>query len=92
MIAGHANGLYIIAHVGSNVLSEAVELAAHAASIGADAIASVPPYATKRRPSTCSSSWLLHHLLIHGFFFFIASSSSSLLLLLRLQEDLFVMM
>eukprot|EP01065_Artemidia_motanka_P016783 TRINITY_DN2037_c0_g1_i1.p2 TRINITY_DN2037_c0_g1~~TRINITY_DN2037_c0_g1_i1.p2 ORF type:complete len:349 (+),score=130.78 TRINITY_DN2037_c0_g1_i1:83-1048(+) len=35
-------GMYRIAHVGSNVLSEARAMAAHAASNGADAIAAVP--------------------------------------------------
>ena len=42
--AGHANGLYVIAHVGTTVLADAQALAAHAAAVGADAIASVPPY------------------------------------------------
>eukprot|EP00043_Microstomoeca_roanoka_P015188 m.151554 g.151554 ORF g.151554 m.151554 type:complete len:346 (-) comp16200_c8_seq6:211-1248(-) len=41
---GHANGLYVIAHVGTTVLSDAIELAKHAKSIGADAVATVPPY------------------------------------------------
>ena len=44
VVEGHKNGLYIIVHVGTTVLAEAIELAQHAASIGADAIASVPPY------------------------------------------------
>eukprot|EP01147_Barroeca_monosierra_P000342 gene342-7846_t len=41
---GHKNGLYVIAHVGTTVLEDAITMAAHAKSIGADAIASVPPY------------------------------------------------
>jgi len=41
---GHANDLYVIAHVGTTVQQEAIELAAHAKAIGADAVASVPPY------------------------------------------------
>lgn len=41
--AGHDNGLYMIIHVGTTVIQDAVELAEHAQSIGADAIASVPP-------------------------------------------------
>lgn len=41
---GHANGLYIIAHVGTTSLGDARELARHAVSLGTDAIASVPPY------------------------------------------------
>ena len=44
----HANrqqnlGLYIIAHVGTDVAANARELADHAAYVGADAIAAVPP-------------------------------------------------
>lgn len=42
--AAHAQGIYTIVHVGTTVLSDAQALAAHAASIGADAIATVPPY------------------------------------------------
>ncbi|EGD82430.1 hypothetical protein PTSG_03075 [Salpingoeca rosetta] len=41
---GHANNLYVIAHVGTTVLQDAIDMAAHAKSIGADAVASVPPY------------------------------------------------
>ena len=44
MTAAHAHNLYVIVHVGTTVLQEAVALAAHAAEIGADAVASVPPY------------------------------------------------
>jgi N-acetylneuraminate lyase len=36
--------IYLIAHVGSNCVSDSVELAEHAADLGVDAIASVPPY------------------------------------------------
>jgi N-acetylneuraminate lyase len=42
--AGHANDLYIIAHVGSVVQSDAISMAKFAAQQGADAIAAVPPY------------------------------------------------
>ena len=49
--AGHANGLYVIAHVGTTILSDAQALAAHAAAFGADAIASVPPYYERVRSS-----------------------------------------
>lgn len=42
--AGHRHGLYIIAHVGTNSIEEARDLAAHAQKVGADAIASVPPF------------------------------------------------
>ncbi|EDQ88633.1 uncharacterized protein MONBRDRAFT_26275 [Monosiga brevicollis MX1] len=37
-------GLYVIAHVGTTVLADAVTMAKHALSVGADAVASVPPY------------------------------------------------
>lgn len=40
----HAGDLRLIAHVGSANLAESVELAAHAQSIGVDAIGAVPPY------------------------------------------------
>ena len=40
----HAGSLRLIAHVGSANLAEATELAAHAQSIGVDAIGAVPPY------------------------------------------------
>jgi N-acetylneuraminate lyase len=40
----HAGSLRLIAHVGSANLAEAIELAAHAQSIGVDAIGAVPPY------------------------------------------------
>eukprot|EP00730_Choanoeca_flexa_P005157 TRINITY_DN11890_c0_g2_i1.p1 TRINITY_DN11890_c0_g2~~TRINITY_DN11890_c0_g2_i1.p1 ORF type:complete len:302 (+),score=65.96 TRINITY_DN11890_c0_g2_i1:180-1085(+) len=42
--AAKEHNLYVIAHVGTTVQADAIELAAHAATIGADAIASVPPY------------------------------------------------
>eukprot|EP00939_MAST-03C_sp_MAST-3C-sp1_P002862 g2862.t1 len=42
--SGHRHGLYVIAHVGTSVLQDAVELAAFAQENGADAVASVPPY------------------------------------------------
>ena len=35
--------LTVIAHVGCNNTADSVELAAHAQSVGADAIASIPP-------------------------------------------------
>jgi len=38
------HSLYLIAHVGSTSLGDAAELADHAARVGADAIASLPPY------------------------------------------------
>lgn len=44
-----ANGLYLIVHVGSQCIADAVELAQHAQSIGADSIASVPPFYERPR-------------------------------------------
>eukprot|EP00035_Acanthoeca_spectabilis_P016205 m.327886 g.327886 ORF g.327886 m.327886 type:complete len:403 (+) comp16496_c0_seq21:303-1511(+) len=44
--AAKSQSLYVIVNIGTTVRSEAIELAAHAAQIGADAIASVPPYYT----------------------------------------------
>lgn len=41
---GKANGIYVIAHVGTNIRADAVALARAAAEAGADAIASVPEY------------------------------------------------
>lgn len=49
----HAGSLRLIAHVGSANLAEAIDLAAHAQSIGVDAIGAVPPYYF--RPSTTES-------------------------------------
>jgi N-acetylneuraminate lyase len=42
--AGKKHGIFTIAHVGSPVQSDAIELATFAAELGADAIASVPGY------------------------------------------------
>jgi N-acetylneuraminate lyase len=42
--AAKTYGLYVIVHVGTTVQADAIDMAAHAAAIGADAIASVPPY------------------------------------------------
>jgi N-acetylneuraminate lyase len=42
--AGHENGLYVIVHVMSTVLADAVAMAKHAKQSGADAIACMPPY------------------------------------------------
>jgi N-acetylneuraminate lyase len=41
---GHKHNLFIIAHVGSTVQSDAISMAQYAVSVGADAIAAVPPY------------------------------------------------
>jgi N-acetylneuraminate lyase len=42
--AGHKHGIYIVAHVGSNSIERSRALAVHAEQVGADAIASVPPF------------------------------------------------
>lgn len=42
--AGKDLGIYVVAHVGSNCVQKSRDLAMHAASVGADAIASVPPF------------------------------------------------
>ena len=42
--AGKKHGIFMIAHVGTSVQSDAIELAKYAAAAGADAIASVPGY------------------------------------------------
>jgi len=41
---GHENDLYVMIHVGSNDITLVNELALHAQSIGADAIAALPPF------------------------------------------------
>jgi len=49
--AGHQNGLSIIIHVFSDCLEEAKEMARHARTIGADAIALLPPSYPNRAPN-----------------------------------------
>lgn len=58
--AGHQQTppLFIIVHVGTSVQRDAIQLAQHALSIGADAIASVPPYYSKPATITALVSWL----------------------------------
>lgn len=41
---GHANGLFIIDHVGTTVQADAIAMAKKAVELGADAIAAVPPF------------------------------------------------
>jgi len=55
---GTAEGLYIIVNVGTTVLAEAKELAAHALEHGAAAIASVPPYYNAAPDIPTLVSWL----------------------------------
>jgi N-acetylneuraminate lyase len=52
-------GLYIIAHVGTTVQSDAIDLATHAASVGANAIASVPPYYGHAATVQTLASWFV---------------------------------
>jgi len=56
---GHKHGLFIIAHVGTTVQSDAVAMAAYAVSAGADAIAAVPPYYSTARSPDDLVSWFL---------------------------------
>ena len=51
-------GIYFIAHVGTTVVGEAIELAKHAAAAGADAIASVPPYYETTSDADTIVDWL----------------------------------
>lgn len=46
----HQHDLYVIAHVGSTIQSDAISMAQYAVEQGADAIAAVPPY--YEHPST----------------------------------------
>lgn len=57
--AAKANGLYLIVHVGTTVQQDAIALAEHAASIGADAIASVPPYYERTGDPETLAKWFL---------------------------------
>lgn len=50
--AGHEQGLYIVAHVGSNSVARSRALAMHARSAGADAIGAVPPFYDYGPPNT----------------------------------------
>jgi N-acetylneuraminate lyase len=58
VVAGHQHGLCVCVHVGTTVQKDAVALAAHALSIGADVIASVPPYYSKPATVAALVSWL----------------------------------
>jgi N-acetylneuraminate lyase len=56
--AAHAHGMAVVAHVGTTVQADAIAMAAHAVAVGADAIASVPPYYTKAASVAALVSWL----------------------------------
>ena len=58
LAAGRPLGLFICVHVGATAQADAVELAGHAASIGADAIASLPPFYEKPPTPQALASWL----------------------------------
>lgn len=49
--------LTIIAHVACNNTQDSQELAAHAESLGVDAIAAIPPIYNLQYPSTCWSKF-----------------------------------
>ena len=52
--------LTIIAHIACNNTADSKELAAHAESLGVDAIASIPPIYFKLQRSCHSSTWQWH--------------------------------
>lgn len=56
--AARSLDLFVIIHVGTTVQSEAIELAAHAQSIGADGVAAVPPYYTRPSTPAAIANWL----------------------------------
>lgn len=56
--ATRALDIFVIVHVGTTVQAEAIELAAHAQSIGADGIAAVPPYYERSSSPAAVASWL----------------------------------
>ena len=56
--AAHPLDIYVCVHVGALALADAVELAQHAASIGADAVASVPPFYEKPVSAAVLAAWL----------------------------------
>jgi len=58
LAAGRPLGLYICVHVGATAQADAIELAAHAASIGADAIASLPPFYERPPTPEALAAWL----------------------------------
>lgn len=71
--AAKAQGLYTIVHVGTTVQADAITLAAHAASIGADSIASVPPYYTRAGDVNALAAWFVPIVQASGnlpFFFY----------------------
>ena len=58
LAAGRPLGLFICVHVGATAQADAIELAGHAASIGADAVASLPPFYERPPTPEVLASWL----------------------------------
>jgi N-acetylneuraminate lyase len=58
LAAGRPLGLYICVHVGATAQADAIELATHAASIGADAVASLPPFYERPATAEAVAAWL----------------------------------
>ena len=56
--AGKAVGLFTIIQCGSDVITDAVELAAYSESIGADGIGSVGPYEELCADTACVVDWV----------------------------------
>ena len=56
--AAKKHGLYLIAHVGSTAIGDAVELAQHAQQVGAPALGSVPPYYETTQNAVTVASFL----------------------------------
>lgn len=53
----HKLGLYVIIHVGDTVIERVNEMALHAQSIGADAVAALPPYKTRSSDINVLYQW-----------------------------------
>jgi len=78
--AAKSHGLYTIVHVASNIQAEAIDLASHAASLGADAIASVPPYYEIETDPHVLAAWFQPTVLASGnlpFFYYHIPASTN---------------
>ena len=58
MSAAASLDLFVIVHVGTTVQADAIELARHAASIGASGIGAVPPYYSKPSGPAGVAAWM----------------------------------
>jgi dihydrodipicolinate synthase/N-acetylneuraminate lyase len=56
--SGKAHGVVIINHIGANSITDAKELAAHAAAIGCQAISAMPPFFFKPASARALALWL----------------------------------